>query len=406
MPTTVIEIPELHEQQQAVVNEAARFNVLQCGRRFGKTTMGMNLAVEYAVAGKLVGWFAPTYKTMAEQWKEAATILKPLIASANKVEQQMRLVTGGLIDFWSLDNPDSGRGRKYHRVVIDEASIIRDLQEAWQGTIRPTLTDYKGDAWMLGTPKGRNFFHQCFVKGQSDSPGWKSWRLGTVANPFMAASEVEDAKRDLPTHIFEQEYLGIPADDGGNPFGLQAIAACKVDGLSTGTPVAYGVDLAKSFDWTVACGLDADGRVCSLERWQGDWGMTRQRILALVNGWPTLIDSTGVGDPIVEDLTAIRPNIKGFKFTAQSKQQLMEGLAVAIHRQEIRYPEGWLTEELEAFEYEYTRTGVRYSAPQGLHDDGVCALALAIQQLRTRTTIGIAEAEYNEPLAGSDDIWD
>jgi hypothetical protein len=57
----------------------------------------------------------------------------------------------------------------------------------------------------------------------------------------------------------------------------------------------------------------------------------------------------------------------------------MEGLAVAIQQREITFPEGPITNELNAFEYEYTRTGVRYSAPEGMHDDCVMALALAVE---------------------------
>lgn len=383
MTTVTVDIPKLHAGQDRVAREASRFNVLECGRRFGKTTLGENLIIDTVLRGYPGGWFAPTYKTMLEQWKNLSRILKPVVTGSNKIEQQMAFVTGGILDFWSLDNVDSGRGRKYKRVIIDEASIIRDLEQAWNATIRPTLTDYRGDAWFLGTPKGRNFFHRLFSRGEHGKLNWKSWRLPTVANPFMDPSEVEEARQELPQHVFEQEYLGIPADDGGNPFGLQAIAACVVL-MSDGEPVVFGVDLAKSQDWTVVCGLDAQGRVCLLERWQGQWGETRRRILSLVNGWPTLIDSTGVGDPIVEDLQRARSNIEGFKFTSQSKQQLMEGLAGSIQQGTIGFPDGWLRVELENFEYEYTRTGVRYTAPSGLHDDGVCALALANRHLRVR----------------------
>ena len=94
------------------------------------------------------------------------------------------------------------------------------------------------------------------------------------------------------------------------------------------------------------------------------------------------IDSTGVGDPIAEDVARIRPT-ELFKFTAQSKQQIMEGLAMAIQQRKITFPEGNIKDELEIFEFEYTRTGVKYSAPQGFHDDCVCALALAWHKYRT-----------------------
>ena len=89
------------------------------------------------------------------------------------------------------------------------------------------------------------------------------------------------------------------------------------------------------------------------------------------------MDSTGVGDPIVEQLQRQHPRIKGFKFTSQSKQQLIEGLVVAVQGQQVKFPEGVIADEMRNFEFEYTRTGVRYTAPQGLHDDCVMALALA-----------------------------
>jgi hypothetical protein len=89
------------------------------------------------------------------------------------------------------------------------------------------------------------------------------------------------------------------------------------------------------------------------------------------------MDSTGVGDPIFEDLQRDGLNVQGYKFTSTSKQQLMEGLASAIQQRKISFPEGHITQELEIFEYQYTAFGVKYSAPQGFHDDCVMSLGLA-----------------------------
>lgn len=381
-----IELDQLHPGQERVIAEAARFNVLECGRRFGKTTLGQDLVINTALDGGPSAWFAPTYKLLAEVWRELLFRLRPLDPKVNQQEKHIELITGGVIDCWSLDQTDAGRGRKYKRVIIDEAGIVRDLESAWQQAIRPTLTDLKGDAWFLGTPKGRNFFHQLFAKGEAGADGWKSWRLPTVSNPTIDADEIEAARRDLPPHVFEQEYLGIPAADGGNPFDLSAIRECSMKGLSPRDPIAFGVDLAKSHDWTVVCGLDEDGAVCVLERWQSDWRQTRERVLRIIGHTPSAIDSTGVGDPIVEDIqrSAGTGVAEGFKFTSSSKQQIMEGLASDIQRREIRFPEGWLQNELESFEYQYTATGVKYSAPSGMFDDGVCALALARNKMRHR----------------------
>jgi hypothetical protein len=138
--------------------------------------------------------------------------------------------------------------------------------------------------------------------------------------------------------------------------------------------------LAKSQDWTVAIGLNIDGVVCRWDRWQGPWEDTIRRLAGLIDA-PALVDSTGVGDPILEALQAAGVFAEGFQFTTRSKQDLMRGLQVAIQKREIRFPEGQILRELESFEYEYREHGVRYEAPTGLHDDCVMALALAWRHL-------------------------
>lgn len=383
-------LPPLHAAQREIIATADRFNVLQCGRRFGKTVLGLHLAVDAAVNKQSpVGWFAPTYKLMLEQWEDALKLGRNYVTRSSRADARISFLGGGRIDFWSLEKPDAGRGRKYARIVIDEASVVRDLGECWQSAIRPTLTDLIGDAWFLGTPKGRNFFHRLYQKGQGGEGGWRSWRYTTIDNPYMKAEEVDGARADLPEHVFRQEYEGVPADDAGNPFGVDAIAACAIDEPTGQPPIVWGIDLAKSQDWTVCIGLDANGHVATYDRWQGPWERTIDRILHYVTSGVAWVDSTGVGDPIVEAVQKRAPGrFEGFKFTAQSKQQIMEGLALAIQQGTVRIPRGVILSELESFEYEYTRTGVRYSAPSGLHDDAVCALALAVAARRRQREPG------------------
>ena len=141
--------------------------------------------------------------------------------------------------------------------------------------------------------------------------------------------------------------------------------------------------MAKSVDYTVAIGLDASRNVCRFERWQGPWTETIQRIANLVDGRRALVDSTGLGDPVLEALQATHRGVfEGYGFTRPSKQKLMEGLAVHIQQRKGTIPDGVIINELESFEYEFTETGVRYSAPEGLHDDCVMALALAVEHCR------------------------
>jgi hypothetical protein len=289
--------------------------------------------------------------------------------------QFIQIVGGGSIEFWSLENPLAGRSRKYKVAIIDEAAFNRNLWQSWTEAIRPTLTDLKGSAWFMSTPKGKNDFYKLWMRGQTNEPDWMSWQMPTITNPFIDASEIEAARRDLPELAFKQEYLAEFNDNVANPFGLDYIRICTGQ-LSNEPAVCYGIDLAKSFDWTVIIGLDRFGVVSHFERFQRPWNETKEIIRRLPRG-AIKIDSTGVGDPITEDIQRDRGDVHSFKYTSTSKQQLMEGLAAAIHQRKVIYPEGVIKAELESFEYQMTGTGVKYTAPPGLHDDCVNALALA-----------------------------
>lgn len=366
-----------HAGQERVLNEARRFNVLCCGRRFGKSALAVNLLAEMALGGHPAGYFTPTYKLLDGTYTECVTALSPLIARKNE-HQFIELITGGRIEFWTLENELAGRSRKYKRVIVDEAAFTKDLQKRWNEAIRPTLTDLKGDGWFMSTPKGKNDFFRLFNKAGSDAR-WAAWQMPTSTNPYIDPEEIEDARHDLPELAFSQEYLAEFNDNVANPFGHAYIQQCTYP-LSTLPAVCFGVDLAKSFDFTVIIGLDKNGSVCYFDRFQMDWRSTTRKILDLPNA-PVCIDSTGVGDPIGEDIARLR-SVELFKFTSQSKQQIMEGLAAAIQRREITFPSGPITNELENFEYEFTRSGVRYTAPAGLHDDCVCALAMCWDMFR------------------------
>lgn len=366
---------EPHDAQQLVLNEAERFNVVDCGRRWGKSALAVNLLSEPAMDGHPVGYFTPTYKLLDGTYNECLLALDPIIKRKNE-HQFIELITGGRIEFWSLENQLAGRSRKYKRAIVDEAAFVKGLWKLWTESIRATLSDLKGDAWFLSTPRGKNDFHKLFLRGKNNTPNWKSWQMSTYTNSYIDKEEIDDAKADLPELAFLQEYMAEFNENIANPFGSEHINKCTKP-LSGKEAMYYGIDLAKSVDWTVIVGLDIDGNVAHLQRFQKDWQQTRETIRNILKHKPIFIDSTGVGDDIVEDLQRYFNNMTGFKYTSTSKQQLMESLASAIHKGEIGFPEGAIKDELEIFEYLFTSTGVRYSAPAGYHDDCVNALALA-----------------------------
>lgn len=380
---------EPHPAQSEILSEAQRFNVLCCGRRFGKSKLAVNLLSETALDGQPAGYFAPTYKLLDGTYNECLAALDPVIKRKHE-HQFIELITGGRVEFWSLENELAGRSRKYKRSIVDEAAFAKSLWKSWTESIRATLTDLKGDAWFMSTPKGKNDFYKLFKRGQGE-PNWKSWQKTTYDNPYIDPLEIDDAKSDLPELAFLQEYMAQFNDNVANPFGLAYIQQCTFP-LSPLPPVCFGIDLAKSHDWTVIIGLDKNRSVCYFDRFQNDWKQTTTKILNLPPA-PLIIDSTGVGDPIGEDIARFR-SVELFKFTAHSKQQIMEGLAKVIQERRITFPDGQIKEELEDFEYIYTRTGVKYGAPSGLHDDCVCALALAnsTHQYNSGSTISFDRA--------------
>jgi hypothetical protein len=303
-----------------------------------------------------------------------------------------------MIWFKGSDRPDGLYGDDVYAAVIDEAS--RCKEESWWA-VRTTLTATRGPIRIIGNVKGRkNWAYHMARRAESGAPNMAYYRIvaaDAVAAGVLDVQEIDDARRQLPAAVFQELYEAIPSDDEGNPFGITAIRTC-IGPLSTATPRAWGWDLAKSRDWTVGIALDSDGATARFERWQAPWETTIQRIGSYVGQTPTLVDSTGVGDPILE---ALQKNggtsFEGFKFTGPSKQQLMEGLAVAIQQQEIAYPDGLIVSELEAFEYVVTRTGVHYAAPEGLTDDCVCALGLAVWHWKSNRVMAAGAGIDREP---------
>jgi phage FluMu gp28-like protein len=363
-------LPTPHINQQKILECDKRFRVVMCGRRFGKSELSQILSVTYAVKGLSVAYITPTYglaKVFFGKLTESLELPK------NKSDLRIDFQNSGQIEFFTGERLDNLRGRKFHLVIIDEASFIPDLEQGWQNSIRPTLTDYKGKALFLSTPRGKNYFYSLFMKqGEND---WASFKFTSYDNPHIDPQEIDEARMQLPEVVFEQEYMANPSENSANPFGNQFITNC-IKPISNQPIVAFGIDLAKSVDHTVIIGLDNEGNVAYFDRFQMDWHNTKENIKRLPR-CPILIDSTGVGDPITEDLKRENIMVEGLKFTSQSKQQLMEGLATAIQQARIGFPSGVIVNELEVFEYQFTSNGVRYSAPSGFHDDCVMALALA-----------------------------
>lgn len=384
-------------------NDNARFSWIEASTKAGKTVGCIAWLYEQAYLfgglNKNFWWVAPSYGIAEIAFRRLKAYLPRDQYTSNESKLTLTLVSNGArIWFKGADKPDSLYGEDVYAAVIDEGS--RCKEDAWFA-IRSTLTATRGALRVIGNVKGRkNWFYKAARRAEKGLAGHAYYRI--TANDAVDAgvldkNEIEGAKEDLPEAVFKELYGAVASDDDGNPFGISHINAI-VKPLSRLPVVAYGIDLAKRRDWTVIIGLDQYGDIAYFNRFQRPWETTTDEIIKVVGNTKALVDATGVGDPIVERLQKKCHNVEGFVFTPKSKQRLMEGLAVAIQRGETSVVEGnpdphtsvhYL--EMESFEYIYTRTGVQYSAPEGMTDDCVMAHGLAQQCKSTGLDISIWE---------------
>lgn len=232
--TIEITLPTLHPGQVAAFKMKGRFKAVRAGRRWGKSEFGETIACDGAIKRQSIGWFAPGYKFIAEVYNDVSNILAPVTRASSKVEGVIRTITGGRIDFWSLENDRAGRSRKYHKVIIDEGAFTKEnMLDIWERSIEPTLLDYGGSALVLSNTNGNdpaNFLWQIcneerhgFV--QYHAPSWQNphvpqRRPGESLIEYEARrAEEYDALREK-THplVFKQEYEAEFVDWSGAEF--------------------------------------------------------------------------------------------------------------------------------------------------------------------------------------------
>jgi hypothetical protein len=375
---------KLYAKQEAAFFGKERYACTEGTVKSGKTVAGIVWLAEQAILGKEgqnFWWVAPVFAQAEVAYRRMGRAFPVDLRQTNDSKMRINLANGTAIWFKSGETPDNLYGEDVFAALIDEASRLRE--ESWHA-LRTTLSATRGLLRLVGNVKGRrNWFYAMCRKAEIGEPGMSYHKLtwkDAVEAGIMDEKEVEDARRVLPPEVFMQLYEAEAAGDQGNPFGIDAIAECvaMVGGKLSSDPVScWGWDLGKRQDWVCGVGLDRQQRVAAVERWQSPWRETKERIIRTTGGLPALVDSTGVGDAVLEDLQASGPNFEGYYFTQKSKQALMEHLRSVIQARKLGIPDGVLRTELEQFEYEYTRTAVTYSAPDGFHDDAVCGCAMA-----------------------------
>ena len=389
-----MQLPILRPDQYRIAIHPAKVKVLSMGRRWGKTILGGAIVGTTLSKHGRVAWVTPTYKNSRPLWRwllnAAAKDIKTKKLIVNRADRTIETRGGGFLALYSGDNIDAIRGEAFDLVVMDEAARL--FEYAWSDVIMPTLADYDGDAILISTPAGKNWFWHEYLR-EFDDDDYKSWQAPTKDNPHPAIQRAAElARTRVPESKYQQEWLAEFLDSGSIFRNVREAATARpqrwsMDELDTQGPrheYIIGVDWGKYEDYSVFAVIDATtSELCRLDRSNHiEYQLQLERLKQLVSSFSArqvIAESNSIGDPLAEQLRRAGVPLQEFTTTNRSKQELIEALMLALEQGKIKIlNDPVLIAELQAFEA--TRLpggGLRYAAPEGYHDDCVMALALA-----------------------------
>ena len=398
-----------HEKQAEVLRAfpSMREIVINAGRRGGKSALCAYIALKYLLMDDKKIWIvAPTYDLTQKvffylvRWfmivapSQAKTITKrpqPKIQTARRT----------ILECKSADTPVSLLGEELDLLIIDEAARID--RKVWEQFLFPALASRQGKVIFISTPRGKNWFWEQNNKAKERGA---SFHFTSVENPHFPKEEWERAKEMLPAHIFKQEYMAEFLDDASAVFRnvKDIVNEGILSDAAKGRFYTMGVDLGKYHDYTVLTVIDKlTHNVVHIDRFKEiDWNLQTARIKVIAkryNNARIVIDSTGLGDPITDNLRTQGLLVDDLKFSNKSKQQLIEKLMIWIEEKNFSIPpHAELLNELDSFGYRLSDSGtLTYSAPSGQNDDCVSSLALAIWQLQKhQKTLNVLHEEINK----------
>lgn len=399
----------LHPQQLEVFHSTARYNIVEAGRRWGKTELAWIRDLIFMLEHPkcLVWWVAPLYKELKPATDKVRKITPPewivKKLETQEVIRYIRLFNGAECFFHSADKEDSLRGSGLHRLTIDEAPLLK--KNRWEAELQPSLMDFNAPVDFIGTPKGPTWFSKLKAKGYDpQETEYKSFHFTSYGNSieqggFLPKANIDAIANNMIEMLRRQEIFAEELEGEGIVFrNINRQIRKDIKPYVAGESVFVGTDFGKTVDYTVNLAVRANGEVVGFDRYdQLDWPFQRKRTLEFcrrLGGARLLVDSTGLGDPIYDELTREYVNVSGYKISNTTKKELIENLSIMLDNGEIWFPGDpekkefkpelvVLKSELESFSYEILPSSlIRYGAPEGLHDDCIIALALAAWQLK------------------------
>jgi len=393
---------KLNNQALRVLQHPARFQVLNWHRKARKTTLAINNLIRWAASHRGVFWYvSPSYQLAKKTiWYEPEMLPKympywhhgdnPLF---KKKETDLTIefkASGGQIHIYGADRPDLMRGPNPMGVVLDEFS--RQKKQVWDDIVQPIMrANPKNWTWFLFTPFGKNHAFDIYQYGEEERAGeWKSWKLTVEDSGIFDKTQMENMRLTSTAQTFSQEYMCEFLEGEGSVFrAVRDVCMASPERPVENHNYVMGVDLAKHIDYTVITVYDrATNAQVYQDRFQRiDWPFQKAKIKAvsdLYNHALVILDATGIGDPIYDDLARINTPVQEFKITNESKKDLIENLSIKIEQRQVKMINMQETLfEFDNFAFEVLPSGrIVYGAPEGFHDDIVISHALAVWGLQ------------------------
>lgn len=410
---------QLAPHQIEVLRSPQRFKTLVWHRRARKTTTALIELVRQAQTRIGPYWHVfPTYAQAKDAvWRDPnmlqRIIPEALITKKNEQELVVYFKNGSYIQLKGADDPDTIRGAGPVGLVLDE--FDQHKAEVWEIT-EPILRGNQGWAWFIGTPKGKDKLFRSYTRGvedfknNGDKAQWKSWLLKASTSGIIPLEELDEARKGMSDPMFKQEFECAWLEGSGTVFrGLLDIIYNSLGEplVSPQQPVpehiyVIGADLAKLHDFTVLTVYDiqTNSQVYQ-DRFQTlEWPFQKKKIAELSNHYNrarVILDATGLGDPVADDLLRAGIPVEPFKLTETTKKELIEKLSIWIEQRKIKMlPIEQTIREFDDFTYKMGETGkIHYGAPngEGFFDDCVISHALAVWALNP-----LYQTTYQKPL--------
>ena len=380
--------PHLKQKEihNSIINESYKYYILNIGRQFGKTMLGINQMLYWAInhKGCNIAWVTPIYKQSKKVFDEMEKVTK---SSGLFEYNRSDLTISGFnsqIQFFSGERPDNIRGNTFDYLIVDEMAFTRP--ELWSEVLSATVLVKGKKVIFISTPKGKNHFYQLSLQPNYDNR-YKYFHYSSYDNPMIDAEDLEERKRSLPKHIFEQEYLAKFIDNASGLF--KNVDSCVIKTAERTQKLFGGLDIGRADDYTVLTILNKNYQMVYVQRWrQQEWSKIIDEVATKIREYNAeiFVEVNNQGDVFFEMLqNKVYNNVQPYVTTTATKPIMIEDLAVHFENKDIGIlNENWLVDELNAFTYIYNEKTrrVQYGAPQGVHDDGVMSLALAVQSIK------------------------